>query len=121
MKNTFKKSERLSKKILIKELFDKGSSFYLHPFKVYHLKSEAISVNQILVSVPKRNFKKAVDRNKLKRRIREAYRLNKQDLTANCQMIAYIYIGKKSEPYHFIEQTVVQSLKKVSKIAGSEG
>ncbi len=117
MKNTFKKSERLSKKALIKELFDKGSSFYLHPFKVHHLISEEVDTNQILVSIPKRNFKKAVDRNKLKRRVREAYRLNKRELTTNCQMIAYIYIGKIPEPYHLIERAVVQSLQKVSKIS----
>ncbi len=120
MKNTFKKSERLSKKTLIKELFDKGSSFYLHPFKVYHLISDEVGVNQILVSIPKRNFKKAVDRNKLKRRIREAYRLNKQELTSNCQMIAYIYIGKIPEPFNLIEQVMIQSLKKVSKISSVE-
>ena len=78
-KFTFKKSERLSQKKSIQELFDKGSSFYLYPFKVFFIPSEAPD-HQILISVPKNIFKRAVDRNTIKRRIREGYRLNKSKL-----------------------------------------
>ena len=102
--NTFKKSERLCSKKLIKELFNRGSSFYLYPFKVLVLENESPNKShQVLFSVPKRNFKKAVDRNLLKRRIREAYRLNKQFyLNSQPKLIAYIYSPKEILDFQII-------------------
>ena len=113
--NTFKKSERLSSKKLIKELFDRGSSFYIYPFKIYWLPQVTLNEpNQLLFSVPKRNFKKAVDRNLIKRRIREAYRLNKQSLGINNSLlIAYIYTAKSKLSYSEIEDKLKQTLKRL--------
>jgi ribonuclease P protein component len=112
---SFKKAERLSKKKLIQELFNKGSSFYLHPFKVLILKSTDSEINQILISVPKSNFKRAVDRNLIKRRIREGYRLNKASLTSDkIFLIAYIYSAKEILPSAVIHQKIVSSLKKIT-------
>ncbi len=112
---SFKKAERLSKKKLIQELFNKGSSFYLHPFKVLFLKSTDVEVNQILISVPKSNFKRAVDRNSIKRRIREGYRLNKATLVSdNFFLIAYIYSAKEILPSDVIHQKIISSLKKIT-------
>jgi len=113
--NTLNKSERLSSKKLIKELFDKGSSFYLYPFKVYFLpQTPEEGHNQILFSVSKRNFKRAVDRNLLKRRIREAYRLNKQSLSDyTFLLIAYIYTSKKILNYTEIEDKLKQTLNRL--------
>jgi len=99
-KFTFKKEERLNKEKWIKELFEKGSSFHLYPFRIIYLPhpDPQYPVNQVLISVSVRNFKKAVDRNLLKRRIREAYRLTKSHLsTTGKWLIAYIYVGKKIE------------------------
>ena len=113
---TFRKEERLHSKISIQELFDKGSSFYLYPFKVLFLdeKPEA-TVNQILFTVSKRNFKRAVDRNKIKRRMREAYRLNKSKLSAPQKLlIGYIYTPKQILPYSQIEEAVVKSFKRLT-------
>lgn len=104
---TFKKSERLHRKKEIKELFTKGSSFYLYPFKVLHLVNPESQSQfpQVLISVSKRNFKKAVDRNKLKRRIREAYRLNKHEVqTEQNLLIAYIYTSKEILTFAEIEK-----------------
>lgn len=98
---TFRKEERLNKEIWIQELFTKGSSFHLYPFKILFLPHPDIqsSANQVLISVSKRNFKKAVDRNTIKRRIREAYRLNKHQISASHKwLIAYIYTAKEILP-----------------------
>lgn len=113
--NTFKKSERLCSKKLIKELFSRGSSFYIYPFKVfYHLNKSFNDSNQVLFSVPKRNFKKAVDRNLIKRRMREAYRLNKRTLNnSKPKLIAYIYTSKEILDYHQIEKKLKDSLERL--------
>jgi len=120
LKNTFPKSERLHSKKLIQELFDKGSSFYLYPFKVIYLKSEDAEQIQMLASVSKRKFKSAVTRNTLKRRIKEAYRLNKTSLFEhNSQignlLIAYIYTGKEVSDYQFIEKKLKKSIDRLIK------
>ena len=112
----FPKSERLHSKKCIAELFDKGSSITLYPIKVIYLvnPTDCLPINQVLVSAPKKFFKKAVDRNKIKRRIKEAYRLHKQILV-NQQTgfhfhIGYIYVGKEIASYQTIEEKLKQSL-----------
>ncbi|WP_140936589.1 ribonuclease P protein component [Sphingobacterium lumbrici] len=79
IKNTFKKEERLCSKRLIDSLFHSGSSFVVYPFRVVFLKTELplASHTQIILSVPKRRFKHAVSRNRIKRKMRECYRLQK--------------------------------------------
>ena len=77
-KQTLKKGERLSGEKTIKELFEKGSSFYLSPFKVVSLPQPEEKENRVLISIPIRNFKRSVDRNKLKRRIYSWYTFYKR-------------------------------------------
>ena len=79
MANTFKKAERLGSKALIEKLFKSGRSFTTHPYRVTWLEHALNTAYpaQIAFAVPKKTFKRAVDRNKLKRRGREAYRKNK--------------------------------------------
>ena len=76
---TFKKEEHLCKNKIIKILFEEGIKFHVYPFKIIWMDIESDSKYpaRILISVSKRFFKKAVDRNKIKRQIREVYRKNK--------------------------------------------
>jgi ribonuclease P protein component len=108
----FRKEERLHKKRLIKELFDRGSSFYFFPFKVIFMGNPdpAYPFHQVLVSVSKRNFKKAVDRNLIKRRMREAFRLNKKRIAASDKLlIAYIYSAREILTFAQIEERLIKT------------
>jgi ribonuclease P protein component len=111
------KAERLYKKKAIQELFDKGSSFYLHPFRVYFQKNpEPESAHQVMFSVSKRNFKNATDRNLIKRRIREAFRLNKGAIPGNSKLqMAYIYTAKEILTFEVIRDKVLLSFKRFEK------
>lgn len=119
---TFKKEERLSSKKLIDELFNNGSSFYLYPFKVQYLLTSAAVASpvQVLTAVPNKNFPRAVDRNRLKRITREAFRLNKNwfydslNLKHKKLLIAFIYTGKKREPFTLVHEKMISILKRLS-------
>ena len=78
---TFKKEERLCNKRLIGQLFQSGSFFMAYPFRFVFLPVESVAVPaQVLISVPRKRHKRAVDRNLIKRRIREAYRIHKEEI-----------------------------------------
>ncbi|MDB5131580.1 MAG: ribonuclease protein component [Mucilaginibacter sp.] len=116
---TFKKEERLCNKKLIDRLFHDGSSFLCYPFKASWLLSEEPQpfAAQILFAVSKRRFKRAVDRNLIKRRMREAYRLHKQRnlydiLNSSDKRIVFSlgYIGKEIVDYDFAEKKMLKLL-----------
>lgn len=112
MQFTFRKEEKLKKEKLIKELFTRGSSFYFFPFKVLvmHNPDQTYPVHQVLFSVSKRSFKKAVDRNLIKRRMREAFRLNKNGIAAPKKLlIAYIYTAKEILTFAQIQERLVKT------------
>lgn len=107
------KQERLKSKKLIDELFVSGKSTFVHPIKLMYLElSDLDTPLKMSVSVPKRYFKSAVDRNLIKRRIREAYRLNnlalKQKLVDQKRhlVLMLIFVGKEKESYLNIETAV---------------
>ncbi len=113
---SFRKEERINSEKHIQELFKRGSSFYSYPFKVLKLANPDpnCSNHQVLISVSIRNFKRAVDRNLLKRRIREAYRLNKAHIPGDPElMIAYIYTAKEIMSFDQIQSKLVKTFKRL--------
>jgi ribonuclease P protein component len=118
----FKKEERLCNKRLIDGLFHNGSSFLCYPFKVsWAAAPEGQTVTaQVLFAVAKKRYKRAVDRNLIKRRMREAYRLAKQDhlyhhlIAVNKPIILSIgYIGKEIEEYAMMEKKMQKALAQI--------
>ena len=116
-KYTFPKEEHLCRKKLIEELFSKqSSSFGVYPLRIVWIKAAApTSVPpQVLISVSKRTFKRAVDRNRLKRLIREAYRLNKYRLTEQpngheIALLGIIFTGKEKSPLTLVEKKLISA------------
>lgn len=119
---TLKKDERLCSQKVLGELFTSGESFLVYPLKVVFLKTDASQPHpvQAAFAVSKRNFKRAVKRNLMKRRMREAYRLNKlalyDELAAKELHIAamFIFIGKDLAEFAAIEKAMISALKKIA-------
>jgi ribonuclease P protein component len=113
LKNSFGKEEKLCSEKDIDLLYKTGASFLSHPIVVYYLPKPELSFSKVLVSVSKKKFKRAVDRNLLKRRMREAYRLNKSILKAPFHF-AFVFVGNDPVHYQLIEKALVSALKKIS-------
>ena len=148
--NGLGKSKRLKSRKLIEGLFAGGKSFFVHPIKVFWkiaplqnaqpFAEQAFSPSdadaaplvaagggqpvQIGVSASKRNFKKAVHRNRIKRLLREAYRLHQHTLcqlaaTNNCSLqVFFIFVDKSLPTFTLIEDKMVSCVKRLEKIVG---
>lgn len=114
---TFPKKEKLKSKVVIDRLFKEGVSKFKYPFKVLFLEQvpQGNSFPQVLISVSKRNFKHAVDRNRIKRLIREAYRLQKAELLAlflsKPAYIAILYTSKEEIPLEELKKKLYLIIK----------
>ena len=115
---TLSKEERLSWKRYIDLLFAKGQSFVAFPLRVVYLavEEETLAPVSILVSVPKKKFRRAVKRNLIKRQVREAYRVRKYDLIdpltgKNKRMlVAFLYLDKEIHPFADMEKAMTKAL-----------
>ena len=122
---TLKKEERMASKRLIDKLFRGGDSHSLVSFPirlVYLLDNrgdgDTTAQKQILISVPKRCFKRAVKRNRVKRQIREAYRRNKNFLPdldeGRILLMAFIWLDDQLHSSETVEKKVVKLLQRMS-------
>lgn len=116
-----KKPERISFQREIDRLFKHGDGFISYPLRVVFLVQKPVSgaTVSVLISVSKKKIKHAVDRNRMKRLIREAYRLNKAALIQDCKeketglLIAFLFIGKELYPWKDMEETMRKVLNTV--------
>ncbi len=123
VRHTFKKEERLCSQAIIKQLFEDGESFAIFPFRlVYKVIDLPANVpSQITFSVAKKRIRKAVDRNRIKRIMREVYRLNKskhyehfEKSEKQCAMLL-MYLGPKDLKYAIAEEKIIRVLKRLIK------
>jgi ribonuclease P protein component len=112
---SFQKEERLCSKKLLTVLFNNGSSFLLYPFRVTWVYSLSLNQDfpvQLLTAVPKKRFKSSVDRNAIKRKIKEAYRLNKGQylyprLQNNKILLSLNYVGNQIHEFDYIQKKLL--------------
>lgn len=132
----FKKAERLRHRSLVEGLFREGESLYEWPLRLaWHIseaeeldkafragRPQGIAPVQMLVTIPKKRIRKAVKRVLLRRRVREAYRLNRLDFKKRiCALpnlgslqLAFIYIADKETDYALIEKKMIKLLGKLA-------
>ncbi len=118
---TFRKEERLCSRKLIERLVEEGQSINNYPFRIKWIAAELKTTYpaQIAITVSKRNFKRAVDRNRIKRLMREVYRKNKavvydalKQQQKQCALLLS-YSGKTVPEYAEVEKHLVSTLQKL--------
>ena len=123
---TLGKNERLKSRKQIENLFDKGKSFVVTPFRVYFIMNTELQIHKgerglkFGTGVSAKNFKKAVDRNRIKRLTREAWRLQKNEIrdkvkeTQRQLSVFFIYTGKELPDFTTVKDKVAIALKKLA-------
>jgi ribonuclease P protein component len=115
-----KKEDKLKSRKAIDELFKKGKNFSNFPLKVIWLPGNRLATLQAGVGVSSRNFKKAADRNRIKRLMREAWRLQKNCLYDQLEQnqknlsVFFLYVGKELPPYELIFEKMGSAIKRLT-------
>ena len=117
---SFPKKEKLKGKKLVEQLFKEGKSLSGFPLRLFYLKIDSPADAKVKagVAVPKKNFKSAVERNRIKRLLRESYRLNKHLVFNNSEgsfAFLILYLGKEMPDYHKVEKSMQIVLQKFLK------
>jgi len=123
----FPKAERLKSRKQIDQLFAGGKAFSVFPVRtIYQFTPAEKGILQVGVTASKKHFKKAVDRNRIKRLLREAYRLQKQDLFLQVKAaqkagsLFFIYTDKTMADFDTVKTAMAKSLQRLNKILQSE-
>ena len=126
----FGKAEKLKSRKAVEELFARGKSLNVFPIRISYkflpLPADEKTVLQVGVSVSKRNFKRAVDRNRIKRLLRETYRLQKRELIevlkeqGKIGYVFFIYTDKQMPQYRIVFDTMHKCLEVLKRKAVHE-
>jgi len=131
--HTLGKTERLKSRKKIEQLFMEGKSFVVPPFRIYHRTSGRESMKnaenglQFGTGVSNKSFKKAVDRNRIKRLTREAWRLQNSELkdkmkqTGKQLHVFFIYTGKEIPDYKLVSEKIKTAVQKLLMIVDQKG
>ena len=123
---TLGKEERLKSRKQIEQLFDKGKSIVVTPFRIYFIVNRELPIQKgesglkFGIGVSAKNFKKAVDRNRIKRLTREAWRLQKNEIAKKAKEaqrqlnVFFIYTGKELPDFTTVKDKVAIALKKLA-------
>jgi ribonuclease P protein component len=132
LKNSLPKKEKLKGTAGVKKHFGSKKGVFQYPLKMVYLLHEGEGANaksifpKTLFVVPKRLYKRAVDRNRLKRLMREAYRTNKQLLlqeeggaSSQSQLasVSFMYVGKEALPFAYIDKKMKKALHQLREAA----
>lgn len=125
---TFGKEERVTGEKRIEKLFTDGQSFIAYPLRVVFMEYECEKPRSasVLISIPKKRLRLAVQRNRMKRLIREAYRLNKHLFCGTCLKdgcgidIAFIYIKNELSEYAAVEKGIHKALREIPRLLNSK-
>jgi len=123
-KQKLTKAMRLSGKKVVDDLFTTGDSFFAYPFKVIYVRDvkQENSIIRLLVTVSRRNFKNATDRNTIKRRCKECWRKNISVLSNNLKEeatglnVGLVYTGKKIETSLVLEDKIKRIIERLIEI-----
>ena len=120
---TLKAHEKLKSRKIIQQLFKEGKSFSVFPFRIIYLQTENQNFSvKAGFTVSSRNFKKAVDRNRIKRLMRETYRLQKNRLLNQLQekhksvAVFFVYTGKELPEYQELFEKMRTGLEKLEQL-----
>ena len=118
----FPKNERLCLQKDIDRLFASGQSFVSYPLRIVYLPVSQVNASKsgisILVSVPKKHIRQAVKRNRIKRLIRESYRLNKNKISEHSKLsgehfhVAFLYMCNEMKSYADIDKAIRKALER---------
>lgn len=114
---TLGKTERLKSKKQTDQLFSEGKKFSVTPFRIFYIiNSTETSSHQFGVGVSSKVFKRATDRNRVKRLVKEAWRLQKLLLQAKL-IVFFIYTGKELPEYKQVFDAVGKAIEKINKLS----
>lgn len=124
MKFRLRRNDRLKNKKLIDQIFNEGKSITVFPLKLFYLEipNDGVTISKMGCSVPRRKFKKAHDRNRIKRLMREAYRITRPEIfnniTTQCAFMI-LYIGDSMPTYEQLKRATAELLRKLTKQVSS--